>query len=301
MAGSKRNKIRKALSPTKGLVDSPPPPPPITEDNDLMDDLFAQLDSRDQTTQETSAEILKDASIDSVADDLDSAAKKDPKARHKARQARKAAALAEQYAPSDADADAKLEKEAREEERAINQTCDELGLRMYEINPDGHCLFSAVADQLSILGLIPQPKASYALTRHAAAEYIETHPNDFLPFLPSAAGEDAAGGGLMGQSEFAQYCKNIRDTATWGGEPEITAMSRAFNVPIHVIQGAEPHVVVHNQSDATPPENAPVVRISYHRRMYGLGEHYNSLRPKLSFKEGVKAMFKTSSSPSSSL
>lgn len=49
-------------------------------------------------------------------------------------QARKAAALAEQYAPSDADAEAKLEREAREEERAILQTCDELGVRMVEVH-----------------------------------------------------------------------------------------------------------------------------------------------------------------------
>ena len=48
-------------------------------------------------------------------------------------QARKAAALAEQFAPVNADADAQLEREAREEERVINATCDELGLKMYEV------------------------------------------------------------------------------------------------------------------------------------------------------------------------
>jgi OTU domain-containing protein 6 len=85
MAGSKRNKIKKAFSPTK-TVESPPPP--ITEDNDLMDDLFAQLESKDKIAQETSAEILKDASLDSVADSLEQEGKKDSKARFKARQVR---------------------------------------------------------------------------------------------------------------------------------------------------------------------------------------------------------------------
>lgn len=86
MAGSKRSKIRKAFSPTKNLVESPPPP--ITDDNDLMDDLFAQLDSKDKTAQETSAEILKEANLDSVADNLerDEENKKDSKAKFKARQ-----------------------------------------------------------------------------------------------------------------------------------------------------------------------------------------------------------------------
>ncbi|KAI0695925.1 cysteine proteinase [Cytidiella melzeri] len=298
MAGSKRNKIRKVLSPTRASVDSPPPT--INDDNDLMEDLLAQLDSRDKAAQEQSAEILKDASLDSVASNLEKESKQDSRSRHKARQARKAASMAEQYAPSDPDADARLEREAREEERAIMQTCDELGVRMVEMNPDGHCLFSAIADQLATLGVIPQAKATYALTRHTAADYIQTHPDDFLPFLPSTFAEDGegeTGEGLMSPNEFAAYCTKIRDTAVWGGEPEILALSRAFNVPIHVIQGAKPHVVVHNPAGEPPPGNVPVLRISYHRRMYGLGEHYNSLRPKTTFKEGVKALFTTGSSP----
>ncbi len=83
----------------------------------------------------------------------------------------------------------------------------------------------------------------------------------------------------MTPKQFEQYCANIRDTAIWGGEPEIMALSKAFNVPIHVIQGAKPHVVVHNPDNEPPPENAPVVRISYHRRMYGLGEVSHSPVP----------------------
>jgi hypothetical protein len=46
---------------------------------------------------------------------------------------RKAAARAEQQAPIDTDADAKLEREAKDEERAINRICNELGLEMHEV------------------------------------------------------------------------------------------------------------------------------------------------------------------------
>lgn len=46
---------------------------------------------------------------------------------------RKAAALAEQQAPINTDADAKLEREAKDEERAINRICNELGLEMHEV------------------------------------------------------------------------------------------------------------------------------------------------------------------------
>ncbi|KAJ7172523.1 hypothetical protein C8R46DRAFT_1216336 [Mycena filopes] len=275
----KRTKLKKALD----VFPSPPPP----EDNsDLVDDLLAQLDSRDETVKQESANVLNDMQLDKQADQLEATSKQDAKSRFKARQARKAASLAQNYAAGDPAADARLEQEAKEEERDIDRVCDELNLRIHEINPDGHCLFSAVADQLQLLSIIPAPQASYAATRVAAATYIHSHPDDFLPFLPSAAGEDAAGAldpGLMSTREFEQYCASIRDTAVWGGEPEILALSRAYNVPIHVIQGGRPPVVVHNpvgsSNDTQVTENR-VVRISYHRRMYGLGEHYNSLRPK---------------------
>jgi OTU-like cysteine protease len=175
----------------------------------------------------------------------------------------------------------------------------------HQIAPDGHCLFAAVADQLSIHGIIPRSAASYAATRATAAHHMMQHRDDFLPFLPSVDGEDGAGAteseGMMSQRDFQMYCASIRDTAAWGGEPEIMALSRAYNVPIHVVQAGKPPVVIHeplpNMSDHL---DAKIVFISYHRRMYGLGEvsghpfmhswsntlnyvqpqHYNSLRPK---------------------
>jgi OTU domain-containing protein 6 len=157
---------------------------------------------------------------------------------------------------------------------------------MHEINPDGHCLFSAVADQLALLNLLPSQAAHYLNTRHAAAAYMLAHPEDFAPFLPRVEGEDGRGAsqsGIIGPREYARYCATIRDTSAWGGEPEILALSRAYAVTIHVVQGGQPPVVVHDPSGAPRTDNLKdqrALRISYHRRMYGLGEHYNSLRPR---------------------
>jgi len=172
-----------------------------------------------------------------------------------------------------------------------------------QVNPDGHCLFSAVADQLALLSIIPSSKANYTTVRLAASNYIYSHPDDFIPFLPSSGGKndsEVPNAGFMTPQEFERYCVSIRDTAVWGGEPEILALSRVYNVPIHVVQGWTPPVVIHNPR-GTPSDgdvrDKRVVRISYHRRMYGLGEvrlivirfadinpaffqHYNSLRPK---------------------
>ncbi|KAJ7273664.1 hypothetical protein B0H12DRAFT_1090487 [Mycena haematopus] len=272
---AKRSKLKKALD----ILPSPPPP---DEDEDLIDDLLVQLDSRDQTVAQESANVLNDMQINKQAEHPDATSRQDPKSRYKARQVRKAAALAQTYAADDPAAEARLQKEAKDEERDIKRVCDELNVEIHEINPDGHCLFSAVADQLQLLSVLPAEQATYQITRGAAAAYIYNHQDHFLPFLPSAAGEDGTPG-LMSQEEFQQYCDSVRETAVWGGEPEILALSRVYNVPIHVVQGGRPPVVIHNPIGSSTEDQVTdkrVVRISYHRRMYGLGEHYNSLRPK---------------------
>ena len=101
----------------------------------------------------------------------------------------------------------------------------------------------------------------------------------------------------MSPQQFEDYCIAVRDTGVWGGEPEIQALSRAYNIPIHVVQSGAPFVVIHNPPGSPDDGVVRVARISYHRRMYGLGEvclihpyfyiqlhcswqHYISLRPK---------------------
>ena len=129
-----------------------------------------------------------------------------------------------------------------------------------------------------MLSIIPSTRDVHVPIRRAAAEYILSHSDDFLPFLPGPEGEDGLGAttsGLMSPQGLERYCLNIRDTSIWGGEPEILALARAYNVPIHVVQGATPHIVVHNPTPQAPPDGTSVVRISYHRKMYGLGEVSN--------------------------
>ncbi|KAK0503216.1 hypothetical protein EDD18DRAFT_1064242 [Armillaria luteobubalina] len=280
--GPKKSKLKKAGN---GLP--PPPPPPEVDDDDLMNDLMAQLDSRDGTVRAESAAVLQDMALEKDIVKEEKSQGKRSKDRFKERQARKAATLANTFSPDDPEASRKLELEAKQEEEYIKRICTELKVQIHEasINPDGHCLFSAVADQLSLLGILPPVQANYVTVRLAASNYMLSHPDDFLPFLPSTSGEDAAGSydeGLISPREFEQYCTTIRDTGAWGGEPEILALSRAFNVPIHVVQGGTPPIVVHNPNGGPGEDDLIVkhaVRISYHRRMYGLGEHYNSLRP----------------------
>ena len=144
-----------------------------------------------------------------------------------------------------------------------------------QINPDGHCLFSALADQLALLHVIPPKQATYAQTRAAAAAYMLAHPDSFLPFLPSEGGEDGVGStsdtGMMTPVAFERYCATMRDTGAWGGEPEIMALCSAYDITINVVQGGTPNIVPHTPLDS-PSGGGKVAWISYHRRMYGLGE-----------------------------
>lgn len=278
--GGKRNKAKKA-APAEPIHTVPPSS--IQEDEQLMDSLLAELEARDQSGKAAPA-----SGTTHPTESVQIGSKRqDSKARHLARQARKAAALAQHFSPSNPEATAEMEGEIRQEATSIKRTCDELGVQVHEINPDGHCLFSAIADQLALLNILPPSHANYATVRAAAAHYMIQHPDDFLPFIPSISGEDGLGAtadtGLMSARQFEQYCLSIRDTGAWGGEPEILALSRAYNVAILVIQGGNPPVVVHTPNGTLVDcmdRHAKVARISFHRRKYGLGEHYNSLRPK---------------------
>jgi OTU domain-containing protein 6 len=144
-----------------------------------------------------------------------------------------------------------------------------------QINPDGHCLFAAIADQLMLLSLIPLTEHPYMVTRNAAADFILSHPDDFIPFLPCPEGEDGRGAtaetGVMSQRELERYCQTIRNTGAWGGEPEIMALARFYGVTINVVQSGNPAIVTHSPN-LNGQQAGRRVMISYHRRMYGLGE-----------------------------
>lgn len=76
--------------------------------------------------------------------------------------------------------------------------------------------------------------------------------------------------------------------AKWGGEVEIRALAHALKRDF-VIYQAEFGIlrVRHNETDTgyggsdptnTDQDDDNLIKISYHKHEYGLGEHYNSLR-----------------------
>ncbi|KAF9882319.1 OTU-like cysteine protease [Colletotrichum karsti] len=181
--------------------------------------------------------------------------------RQKERMARRAAEQEEAMSKAEEEASNMTDHRGIEKTYMLNEFKAH-SLSEQEIAPDGHCLFSAVADQLRHKGIPLAPgseqeeKAAppYKVVRRRAAEWMEAHPDDFAPFLEE---------GLEG------YVGKIRDTAEWGGQLELVALSGVYGVEIRVVQDGRTERI---------GEGEEVVWLAYYRHGYGLGEHYNSLR-----------------------
>lgn len=88
MAGSKRSKVKKLLSPTRAAT---PPREPAMDDDALMDDLLAQLDAKDGAAQQEAHTILAEVAVQKATEVADRP-KNDSRTRHQARQVRTAPA-----------------------------------------------------------------------------------------------------------------------------------------------------------------------------------------------------------------
>ncbi|KAI8953525.1 OTU domain-containing protein 6B [Xylaria longipes] len=198
--------------------------------------------------------------------------------------------MARRAAEREVEADA-AEKEARGmtdhrglERSSLERAFSAHGLVEHEIRPDGHCLFSAVADQLAQRNIRISPSSSsngtvdgdagegqappYRVVRRAATDYMESHSDDFAPFL---------------EEPLKSYVPKIRDTAEWGGQLELLALASAYRVEIKVVQNGRTETIQPSGGHGDGgTENAGdrTIWLAYYRHGYGLGEHYNSLRKK---------------------
>lgn len=109
---------------------------------------------------------------------------------------------------------------ALHEKQAMDRLLRQWQLEIHEMEPDGHCMYSAVADQLNAKRILK--KADYKVTRKAAAEYMRDHMDDFLPYLP-AEDEDGAGEGLLTPEGYKHHCDNVEDSSVWGSHTEVRA------------------------------------------------------------------------------
>lgn len=182
--------------------------------------------------------------------------------RQKERMARRAAEQEEAMQRAEEEAANMTDHRARESDY-MKKIFEKHNLEEKDINPDGHCLFSAVADQLDqndiALGGTGEP--AYKTVRKAASAYMLEHGDDFAPFLE----EDLEG-----------YARKMRDTAEWGGQLELMALARRYRAEIRVVQDGRMERIGEEEGK----ESGKTLWLAYYRHGYGLGEHYNSLRTK---------------------
>lgn len=145
----------------------------------------------------------------------------------------------------------------------INNKLKERGLKIFMIPSDGDCLYKAVSHQLAI---IKQKDVSVDELRESTAKYIRQHKGDFLPFMTHPDTFE-----MLTDEDFEEYCDKLENTKVWGGQLEVRALSNSLKCPITIIQATGPGSIDQGDEYEKPP-----LIITYHRHMYGLGEHYNS-------------------------
>ncbi|KAJ4326249.1 OTU protein [Neodidymelliopsis sp. IMI 364377] len=142
-------------------------------------------------------------------------------------------------------------------------------LQLHEIRADGHCLYAAVADQLSTRNLDLTPTISpkittegpaYKRVRYAAAGWIEGHKEDFEPFM---------------EDPLPEHVRKIRETGEWGGHLELLALAKSYGVRICVLHSDGRVDKIEDEGAGGEKEE---IWLGYYRHSHGLGEHYNSLR-----------------------
>jgi OTU domain-containing protein 6 len=113
-----------------------------------------------------------------------------------------------------------------EDERLAMQLAP-LSLKIKDIQPDGHCLYRALADQCiqNLPDLEPElakqvsswePGAGHTQMRKICASFMKQHADDFVPFVDT--------------DDFGAYIDKIENTAEWGGDVELTALARRSHV-----------------------------------------------------------------------
>ncbi|KAH7164499.1 hypothetical protein DER46DRAFT_340127 [Fusarium sp. MPI-SDFR-AT-0072] len=182
--------------------------------------------------------------------------------RQKERLARRAAEQEAEAQRAEEEASSMTNHRAKESEY-MKSTFEKHGLVEKDIAPDGHCLFSAVADQLGQndipLGDSDAKDPAYKTVRRVASEYMLEHGDDFSPFL---------------EEDLQDYARKMRDTAEWGGQLELMALARQYKAEIRVVQDGRLERIGEEQG----AESGKTLWLAYYRHGYGLGEHYNSLR-----------------------
>lgn len=159
--------------------------------------------------------------------------------------------------------------ERQKETQAIEKQLQSNRLTIHPIAPDGHCLYGAIAHQMQASGKSFVISPTVSELREATANHMLANAEEYIPFIESVE---------FNRDRFVQYCNDIRTKAVWGGQVELRALAELLDVVIEVYAADMPVVAMQKEQRGI---QVATLRVSFHRKYYGLGEHYNSivLRP----------------------
>jgi transcriptional regulator with XRE-family HTH domain len=128
----------------------------------------------------------------------------------------------------------------------LKKQLQDIGLTLKDIAGDGNCLFRAISDQL-------KGSPNYHLEiRERICDHIEENEELYQVFL---------------EESLASYCNRMRQKGVYGGNLELVACCRVFEVGIAVHQAAQDIWFVADGDHST------ILHIAYHS-----WEHYSSVR-----------------------
>lgn len=172
------------------------------------------------------------------------------------------------------------------------------GLRMMEVPADGNCLYRAVAMQVTQDdddegggggggdgdgdgddgegngGGTSRKCAGYEEMRAKCAEELLQNRSDYEPFTELEVHHCPT---------YETYVDRVRSTSEWGGQVELRALCHALKRKIVVYSADGPPIAMGEEfatgRDDEREGEGRTIRVSFHRRYYALGEHYNAVFP----------------------
>ena len=126
------------------------------------------------------------------------------------------------------------------------------GFGVFRVDADGNCLFRSIAHQLW------EDETLHHRCRQEIMSYIEGEKEHFSLFM-----ED--------DEVFEDYVERLRTNGEWGGNQEIFAAARLYNVDVSIYSEDVPKMVL-QCDDATNRTKVRQLYLSFHGEV-----HYNSL------------------------
>lgn len=147
----------------------------------------------------------------------------------------------------------------------IKEKLKKMGLEIKDVSADGNCMFYAISDQLKQQLDIDRP---FKELRMMTSEYMLNNADEFQPYMCSEETGDA-----YGPEQYRDYCEKIKDCVApvWGSMTELKALSDLLKVRIEVVQAEGSEILIGASEGAIGK-----LVVTFHRRMFGSGEHYNS-------------------------